>query len=222
MPSDNYPFSTPPSRALLQAEADHRIANSLQIVATLLLAQSHEDGTAASAALQRAYSRVMAVAELHKQLSRMGTGSAVRFDDYLHEIARLNTDALTDQASPVVLVNADPFTVSSDVAVTLGLITSELLVNALKHARAKGPIVVSIDAGVDRNGDLAVTVSDNGDPERPRAKHALPGIGTGLVMQLVRQVSGIIEYEPLMRGRRIRISVPLSAYSPLHASGIAG
>jgi two-component sensor histidine kinase len=97
-----------------------------------------------------------------------------------------------------------------------------LLVNALKYARAKGPIVISIDAGVDRNGDLSVTVPDNGDPEWPRTKHALPGIGTGLVIQLVRRVSGNIEYEPLVRGRRIRISVPLSAFSPLHASGIAG
>src|SRR5882672_8013691 len=115
-------------------EADHRIANSLTLIASLVrLRGKGEAGDDPRGFLIEIASRIEIVAQLHRLLSQSGT-EAVRLSSYLRAICELLCQALASggatfsvNCSPEQIV---PFTV----ALPLGLMTAELCSNSLKYA----------------------------------------------------------------------------------------
>jgi chemotaxis protein methyltransferase CheR len=94
-----------------------------------------------------------------------------------------------------VEVHAGVADVSSTEAVSIGLIVTELVINALKHAFGEhsgaGLIVVSYELA-ERGWRLAVTDNGVGAPA-DGAEKAMPGLGTGIVEALARQLDGRVD-----------------------------
>jgi two-component sensor histidine kinase len=137
---------------LLLKEVDHRIKNSLQIVSSLLHLQAKTAGAAASE-LNNAAARVTAIALIHEQLHKYDYVGTVALDQYLIDLCQGITSASSslDRTWPII-VDADPFIISTDIAVPLGLIVNELVTNAIQHSQPageSGSVHVTLEANVD-------------------------------------------------------------------------
>ena len=120
---------------ILLQELQHRVANSLQIIASVPMqsarkVQSEETRTH----LHDAHHRVMSIATLQKQLA-IGSSDHVALDQYFKDLCASIGASMIDDLERVTLIsNADTTVTSANVSVSLGLIVTELVINALKHA----------------------------------------------------------------------------------------
>jgi len=176
-------------KAILLQELQHRVANSLQIIASVILqsarnVQSEETRTH----LKDAHSRVMSVAALQKQLSQSRLGE-VELRPYFEQLClSLGASMIHDPLQLNLVVEADDSTTDADVSVSLGLIVTELVINALKHAfpgHRRGRITVGYRSS---GRDWTLTVHDDGVGMPQDAASATPGLGTSIVEALARQL----------------------------------
>ena len=191
-------------KAILLQEVQHRVANSLQIIASILLrkartAQSDETRMH----LRDAHLRLMSVGAIQQQLLGSGHGDPVYIGPYLSGLSQALAALMTDNSRLISLnVQAEDGTASSAEAVSIGLIVAELVINAFKHVfvgdEASGLVVVAYEAA---ETSWQLTVSDNGigmpegqlDSDKPR-----PGLGTIIVAALAKQLDARVE---VMRNR---------------------
>jgi two-component sensor histidine kinase len=176
-------------KAILLQEVQHRVANSLQIIASVILqtarkTQSEETRTH----LHDAHQRVMSVALLQQQLAASTLGE-VELRDYFNKLcASIGASMIRDHSQITLRTSVDQSAVSADVSVSLGLIVTELVINALKHAFPGGK-VGRIVVGYGSHGEnWKLSVSDNGvgmPPDLASAKH---GLGSSIVAALANQL----------------------------------
>lgn len=155
------------ARSLMFSELQHRISNNLSTVAALLRLQSQQvsDETARQA-LVASQTRIRSISLLQRRLHSpdMQTLDAA---DYLREV--LHDVVQVAGAGDVALeVQADSLPLPHDTAVPLGLIASELVMNAIEHgAPAQGPTRIDVSLAVApaaRDGRVAavLTIIDGG------------------------------------------------------------
>jgi PAS domain S-box-containing protein len=181
---------------VLLQEMQHRVANSLQIIASILLLKSRMvQSEETRLHLQDAHQRVMSVATVQQQLQASGLGDRIEIGPYLSKLCDSLAKSMIGERRPLSLkVQATAGAAVSSQAVSLGLIITELVINALKHAfpgRRKGEILVRYDAdGV----DWRLSVSDNG-VGRPDEAHERVriGLGTSIVEALAHQLDARVE-----------------------------
>src|SRR4029078_10028763 len=122
-------------KQVLLQELQHRVANSLQIIASVLMqsarrVQSDETRTH----LYSAHNRVMSIATLQKQLA-ITSSDDVELRPYLKELCASIGASMIDEDGRISLSSkADDSKATANVSVSLGLIVTELVINALKHA----------------------------------------------------------------------------------------
>lgn len=133
---------------VLAREADHRVRNSLALVASLLRTQAAVEPAAADL-LGEAAIRVDAVAGVHEQLYSGAGEGTVEFGAFLH---RLCGGILASAGAHACRVDAQELHLPGERAVALALLASELVTNAVKHGRCPGG-----------RADLEVTLGPVGD-----------------------------------------------------------
>jgi two-component sensor histidine kinase len=191
---------------LLLKEVDHRIKNSLQIVASLLHLQAKTAGAAGSL-LRDAAARVTAIAAVHRQLHKYDQDGTVLLDRYLIDLCQGITAASgsPNRTWPIV-VDAEPLTISADTAIPLALIVNELVTNVIQHShpvREGQGVRVMLRCQPD---SFSISVSDPGDG--PAAGHTNAGLGTTIVESLCQQINATAEKERLVEGYTVSIKVP--------------
>lgn len=185
-------------KEILLQEVQHRVANSLQIIASILSLDARKvQSDEAQLHLNNARRRILAVATVQQQFDASRRDGEVEIAAYLRQLCRNLSASMIDDSAPIRIdVRADTGAVASMVAMNLGLIVTEFVINALKHAfRAgdvHGAIVVTYQAG--RYG-WRLTVSDNGVgmPEGSQDTPTHLGQGSDIVAALVRQLDGCLE-----------------------------
>lgn len=173
-------------KEILLKEVNHRIQNSLQLVSSFLALQSRALGDPKlHEAFEEARRRLQAVALVHRRLYRADQIEVVDMGRYLEELIGDMSSSMGVEWAGKVSVDAAPVLVPTDRAVSLGLVVTELVINANKYAYegAPGPIEVSLE---DHGARLRVVVADHG-----RGKHT-PGEGFGsrMMTAMVRQLGG--------------------------------
>ena len=183
-------------RVLLQ-EMQHRVANSLQIIASILLLKARAVTSEETRGhLKDAHQRVMSVAAVQQHLHASDGIDEIEAGAYLSELcASLGSSMIGESQPMTITVKADEGKIGSDKAVSLGLVVTELVINAIKYAfptiKADALILVTYEV---RGGDWKLVVSDNGvgrSAESTVAKN--PGLGTAIVKALVTQLEAQIE-----------------------------
>lgn len=195
-------------KAVLLMELQHRVANSLQIIASVLMqsarrVQSEETRTH----LRNAQTRVLSIASLQKQLSQ-SSEDRVALRQYLESLCESIGASMIDSEEGTISlhVRVDNSTATASTSTSLGLIVTELVINALKHAfplpDQKGEIEVSF-RGV---GDgFVLAVEDDGVGIAASDKPIKPGLGTGIVEALARQLEARVETTDAEPGTRVAI-----------------
>ena len=191
-------------RATLLLEMQHRVANSLQIVASVLLLKARTvKSEEIRAHLQDAHARVMSVASVQDHLQDV-LGD-VDVASYLAKLCgSLSASMIANSGQLKLTVRADPSSITSHDAVSLGLIVTELVINSLKHAfpeDRKGSI--SVDYQTNAEG-WSLSVTDDGVGRRatmgPKTK---AGLGTSLVTALAHQLDARVEISDAGPGARV-------------------
>jgi two-component sensor histidine kinase len=192
-------------KAVLLRELQHRVANSLQIIASVLLqsargVQSEETRLH----LQDAHNRVMSVAALQTQLASSQLGE-VALRAYFGDLCRsIGASMIRDHNQIRIDVKTDDTLVSADVSVSLGLIVTELVINALKHAfpeHRHGVISVGYDA---HGANWTLSVSDDGVGMPPTGQ-AVAGLGTSIVEALARQLKAEVRVTEAHPGAKVSV-----------------
>src|SRR3954449_3148720 len=197
-------------KEVLLAEMSHRVANSLQIIASILLmkaraVQSPETRTH----LQDAHRRVMSVASVQEHLQGTGKGEQIAVGSYLSKLCQTLAGSMIADERPIsISVVASEGTTNSKEAVSLGLIVTELVINALKHAFPgevhPGHVVVGYEVD-GTNWKLSISDDGVGLPERaPGTKKV--GLGTSLVNALAQQLEAQVEVASSAKGMTVSVT----------------
>ncbi|MEJ0097295.1 MAG: histidine kinase dimerization/phosphoacceptor domain -containing protein [Bauldia sp.] len=216
-------------KEMLLEEMRHRIANSLQIIASILMLKARSVRSEETRRqLEDAHQRVMSVATVQEQLRATGFGDLIQIAPYLQKLAGSLAQSMIGGDRPVtVVVEAGPGAAVSGKAVSIGLIVTELLINAVKHAfpdNRAGTIRIRYASSGD---DWRLSVSDNGVGRDRRDGQAPPtGLGTSIVEALVNQLDARLEASSGPDGTAVAVvhgaapaSEPATAPIPLPPSG---
>jgi two-component sensor histidine kinase len=180
---------------VLLEELQHRIANSLQIIASIILLKAKRvDSEETRVHLQDAHKRVMSVAAVQQQLHASAGGGPVEMVPYLSRLCETLATSMIEDNRPIKLIG-DGGTATTREAESLGLITTELVMNALKHAFSVDRIDGQITVAYDVNGtNWKLSIVDNG-VGKPDGVFAQPktGLGTGIVKALAQQLGAKVE-----------------------------
>ena len=196
-------------KEILLEEMTHRVANSLQIIASILLLKARTvQSEETRRHLQDAHQRVMSVATVQEQLRGTGLGDRIEIGPYLTKLCDSLAKSMIGADRPVpVVVEAGAGSAVSAHAVSIGLIVTELLINAVKHAfpdGRSGKICVKYDAS---GSDWRLSVSDDGvgrvsDDGRP----ATTGLGTSIVEALAHQLDARVEISSGPQGTIVSVA----------------
>jgi light-regulated signal transduction histidine kinase (bacteriophytochrome) len=206
---------------LLMREVHHRVQNSLQLVNSMLALHEREAADPALAArFAEARRRILAVSATHRRLWRSDQIQSVRFDTYLRELRDDLAEEWGRAWDEHLRIRAEPMLVPTDAAISLALVVTELLTNAVKHAYggAPGPIDVAVAGGP--NGSIRIVVADQGagmeQTERPG------GFGSRLTRLLIAQIKGELDFQDNRPGTKVVLTAPLAAGAQGHTAPDGG
>jgi two-component system, sensor histidine kinase PdtaS len=193
-------------KAMLFKELQHRVANSLQIIASVLMQSARRSPSVDTKGyLYDAHSRVMSVAALQRQLATSSLAD-VELRGYFSELCEsIGASMIPDRDNLRLEVQCDESSAAPDISVSLGLIVTELVINALKHAFPDGrggQIVVSYQSA---KSDWTLSVSDNGIGMPDGTVPAKAGLGTSIVQALTKQLDAQLSIRPARPGTRVVI-----------------
>jgi two-component sensor histidine kinase len=179
---------------VLLEEMQHRVGNSLQIIASIILMKARAvQSEETRLHLQDAHSRVMSIAAVQQHLHAAGSGGPVEMMPYLSTLCETLATSMIGDIRPVSC---------------LGLIATELVMNALKHAfpddKSDGRITVGYDAA---ETDWKLWVADNGigRPDGVFAQ-AKTGLGTSIVKALAHQLDARVDTLASPKGTTVSVT----------------
>jgi two-component system, sensor histidine kinase PdtaS len=194
---------------MLLLEVHHRIANSLQIISSILTMKMRTVQSEESRLLlQDMHRRLISVAIVQSQLCAPGLSDGIAFGPYLTKLCEnLSISMIAEDSAVTVLGTSTGGTIKSDNAVSFGLIITELVINSLKHGFPNGRKgQISVDFAAD-GADWRLCVSDNGIGRAPAA--AAPsrsGLGTRIIESVAQHLKATVEIIPLRPGTATIIS----------------
>lgn len=188
-------------------DANHRVANSLQMIAALLAIEAHDVTDAkAAAALSRAQQRIEAIGAVHRHLYAGSAVNRIDLGDYLRTLGNQIGRSVPDHRRITVTAAAVP--VDAAAASSLGMLMVELVTNACKYAyaaRAPGHIAVSLRHLGQQ--DYRFMVEDHGIGSRDVRRVA--GLGSRLIAALEARFGATAIWEDAAPGTRFYIDVRL-------------
>ena len=204
------------------AEANHRIANSLTVLVSMVRMQSAAVKKSADSysnaevrhLLDGIAARINTISQLHRIISHAGADGVISLKPHLHDV----TDALvaraviTEQAVKVVHTGGDCMVQMRHVQ-PIVLMLCEIFINAMKYAHPTGvPLIMLVDCSISGDGRLVLTISDDGvglpeglDPAQSA------GMGFKVMRSLAAEVGGELQIQSTHLGLSFRLSLPAMA-----------
>ena len=189
---------------LLMKEVDHRIQNSLQLVSAFLAMQARAAGGDVADALREAQARLSAVAQVHRRLYHDDQVATVDLARYLEELAGDIKLSLGDEWASRMTLDLAPVLIPSDRAVNVGLIMTELVINATKYAYGGGPGPIAIGLEQHRHR-LRLIVADSGQGKTGTNT----GFGSRMMGAMIAKLGGEIEHADNRPGLRAILTAPI-------------
>lgn len=192
-------------REVLLREVNHRVGNSLQIIASLLHLQANSASQDdVKAALTNAMGRVAAVAQVHRRLYTSHDLNSVLLNQYLDALLEdLRRSAEGNRMSRLTL-KAETVEIDPDRAVAIGIVINELVMNAVKYAYPDqaGPIHVELKNDGD---DLVFSVADDGVGVQAVSDPRSTGMGQRIVSAMATKLEATVEPDPTHAGTKIAL-----------------
>lgn len=217
MIEQNHPAAMATASAALLAESNHRIANNLAVVAGFLILQANRtvrDGgpllpCEVHSILAAASAKVSAAGNLHRMLTSSVEG-VVDFGHYLEKVAQSAIDMMTDGRKVELMTEFETgCLVASDRALNLGLLVSELVINAIKHAHPTGTHgIIEVGCTQSPEGILAWVRDDGvGLPEGFDLEHD-GSVGMRTLRLIALQLGVELDFLSEDIGLRVELRIP--------------
>ena len=195
---------------VLLQEMQHRVANSLQIIASILLLKARAVTSEETRQhLRDAHQRVMSVAAVQTHLHSSGGIDEIAVGSYLSKLCGSLATSMVGENQPITIeVMAEEGMIDSAKAVSIGLIVTELVINAIKYAfptnKAGALVLVTYEAD---GADWKLIVSDNGvGKSAGDAARTKSGLGTAIVEALMKQLKARMDVVSGAAGLSISIT----------------
>ncbi len=186
-------------QAVLLREVNHRVANSLQLVSSLVHMQGNAVTDEASrAALRDTQARIGAIMQVHKRLYTSEDVEQVDIAEYLRGLVDELGQSLSAGGCRPILLEADPIKLSTDKAVALGVVVAELITNACKYAYAEdeyGEVRVRFTSNGEGGVILAVEDDGVGLPADGRKAQGT-GLGQTVIAAMGRSLGSAVAFDP--------------------------
>ena len=199
---------------ILLAEVNHRVANSLTMVSTLVKMQSNlVTDKAAKMALDETRDRINAVALVHRKLYTSGDGRFVHLDDYLSSlIADVHSTLQNQQHEIWINSNIAPIKMPIDRGINLGVVLNEWVSNAAKYAYPTKEGEIRIELKAIEQGKAQLIVADDGVGFDNAQKALGSGFGTKIVNAMAVSLAAEIEYRHGSPGSIMILTFPLKQF----------
>lgn len=194
-------------KQLLLHEIQHRVANSLQIIASVLLQSARKvQSSETREHLRDAHNRVMSIAMLQKHLSSTAIED-VALNNYFKDLCNsIGASMIGDPNRLVLTTEVDDSVVDPDTSVSLGLVVTELVINALKHAFPGRTQNGTIKVGFKSDGkSWTLVVADDGIGMPKDDDDHKPGLGTGIVEALASQLGAVVMVSDMAPGTKVSV-----------------
>jgi two-component sensor histidine kinase len=206
----------------LVAEANHRIANSLTVLVSMVRMQSaavNKNADSYSSAdvrhlLDGIAARINTISQLHRIISHAGSDGVISLKPHLHDVTDALVAALScsEQAVKVVHTGGDCMVQMRQVQ-PIVLMLCEIFINAMKYAHPTGvPLIMLVDSSISGDGRLVLTICDDGvglpegfDPAQSS------GMGFKVMRSLAVEVGGQLQIRSTHLGLSFRLSLPAVA-----------
>lgn len=217
-------------QSILLHEMNHRIGNSLQLITSMIRLQaSATRDPDAKDVLRQAAERVIAVAQVHQRLYTSEDVQFVQMQPYLRKLLEDQQLAARDRGCEL-LVDVEDVKLSTDRAISVGIIVTELVTNSLKYAYPDkgGPIRVKLApvaqstqlntqlTNTRANDTLALAVEDDGvgssaasGPDGLEIQGT--GVGSRIVYAMAKSLGAQIEQDSGGAGFRSMLVFPRAA-----------
>lgn len=182
---------------ILLSEVNHRVANSLQLVAALVHMQSKTVGDeSAKRALKETETRIQAISQIHQSLYTSSDVTAVALNDYLGVMLDNLGVAMHNDGHAARLVHTlDPVRLSTDQSISLGVVTTELVTNAFKYAYPSGQSGdIRVVLRELPEGRAELVVQDDGVGLGAGVRPGGTGLGSKIIAAMATGLNTTVEY----------------------------
>ncbi len=188
---------------VLLREVNHRVANSLQMVSSLVHMQASAVGEEARQALRDTQARIAAIMQVHRRLYTSDDVQSVSMQEYLDGLSVELTQSLGEAGSGELKMSSEPVELATDKAVSLGVVITELVTNAYKYAYPTGQggeIRVNL-AALGPVG-LRLVVEDDGVGLPPNGEVRGTGLGGKVIAAMARSLGSKVAFDTAHKGVR--------------------
>lgn len=206
----------------LVAEANHRIANSLTLLVSMVRMQAVSVKKQAEPfsnaevrhLLDGIAARINTISQLHRILAYAGGDSVISLGPHLREVTNALVAALSsDQQQVRVMHTGGDCMVMMRQVQPIVLILCEIFINAMKYAHPSGvPLIMLVDCASTPDGQLVLTISDDGVglPESFDTQSD-GGMGFKVMRSLAGEIGAHFEIRSTHLGLSFRLSIPCGA-----------
>ena len=196
---------------VLLSEVNHRVANSLSVVASLVgLQEKIVADKSARIALGETKARIYAISLVHKSLYTSGDVRFVALDDYLRDLIGHLEGSMRSQGHGAYLASElEPLRLKTDASVSLGVIVTEWITNAFKYAYPGGTGEIRVKLHNPNDGFAELTIQDDGVGRKTAPAAHGTGLGTKIVTAMATSMGAEIEYMDRNPGTLAKLRFPL-------------
>jgi two-component sensor histidine kinase/CHASE3 domain sensor protein len=193
---------------VLLREVNHRVANSLSLVSSLVSLQSKafRDETVRQA-LAETQDRIFAISLVHRRLYGGDDAREVTLDAYLSGLLdHLQTSLRREGQGATLSYTLEPIALSTDTTVNLGVIVTEWVTNAFKYAYPGAPGEIRVRGRKLPDGEVELVVEDDGVGHAEGAPAKGTGLGSRIVSAMASSLGGEVQYLQRSPGMGARLT----------------
>ena len=197
---------------VLLSEVNHRVANSLAMVGSLVRLQVRSSKDAAvKEALNETVGRISAIAAVHKRLYQSGDVGLVALDEYLTGVLEgLATTMRAAGSGGLLTWKLDHAQLDTDASINVGVVVTELVTNAYKYAYPEGDGEIRVLLHRKNSSNIEIVVEDDGVGRGTGAAQGT-GLGSRIVTSMSASLGTEVRYFDRNPGTSARISLPARA-----------
>jgi two-component sensor histidine kinase len=192
------------TKDVLLRELDHRTKNNMMSISSLLRLQAKvASNKETKNALRSSANRIQVMANVHEHLTGSSPDRPVSMSQYLEDLCQ-KIEELAAASTVTLTCSVDETVLPEKKALPLAFVANELVTNSLKYAFPDNRQGI-VDINLKTDGEVILTVSDNGVGRDPDAKD---GLGTRLINIMVQQLAGTVAYDEMNPGLSVTVRVP--------------